>query len=597
MPINLKPKRQPLAKRLERRARIVSLLKTWIPRLSVALYFVGLGWLLLLPHDQYNKETYVSENALLPAQINVYYGFSDINVAKEYQSKIEERLNQSSLEKARFIETELRAAGFRATIQKFSSPIPHPDDVQQGVNAFGIYHAPRSDGTESLVLSAPWVSRDGRDNINGISLLLSVARMFKRHTYWSKDIIILVTDDGLAGTQAWLDVYHGEQGSHMYPVMPRAGAIQAAVNLDFPGTSEYDSLGIFFEGVNGQLPNLDLVNTVVRVARVTSQIPVTLHDVPEAALRGVAESLGSYFASLSNMLYTMRYQALGHPTGDHGLYLRYKIDAITLYGVPATSGATFGFHRIGALIESTFRSLNNLLEHFHQSFFFYFLSDQERYVSIGMYMPPVILFACSLVFDSLVLWGSSTIPVATGSSNPEQDKDARPQVPFPYSTSRRELAPAFAVLVLAHAAGVLVFFVMRPAFTVWGETWVGDGMIHAGHPPQTHHCRPHLRFRPHRFHHPDPPGRHDPRRVQQRLACPQITQPGLRRYEHRCRQSHKLQPLHCHRPHCHPPLPRPPAHRLPVRHGRPGRLARRAQPPRPAAPRRRRVRHEYRTGR
>lgn len=32
------------------------------------------------------------------------------------------------------------------------------------------------------------------------------------HTYWSKDIIILVTDDGVAGTQAWLDAYHGEQG-------------------------------------------------------------------------------------------------------------------------------------------------------------------------------------------------------------------------------------------------------------------------------------------------------------------------------------------------------------------------------------------------
>lgn len=77
------------------------------------------------------------------------------------------------------------------------------------------------------------------------------------------------------------------------------------------------------EGVNGQLPNLDLVNTVVRVARITSQIPVTLHDERVPTIYGQAALQESYISSLKSMLYTMRYQALGHPTGDHGLYLRY----------------------------------------------------------------------------------------------------------------------------------------------------------------------------------------------------------------------------------------------------------------------------------
>ncbi|RUS22965.1 Gaa1-like protein [Endogone sp. FLAS-F59071] len=510
--------RLPLEKRLERRAYIISLLNTWVPRLSVALYFVALAWLLLLPYDQYNKKTYMSENALLPAQINVYYGFNEINDANDYRNKIEQIQYGSNLEKAQFIETELRGAGFHSAIQNFSSPFSRSDTAMfvpitpfhQGVNAVGIYHAPRSDGTESLVLSAPWVSRDSKANINGVAVLLSIARMFKRHTYWSKDIIILVTDDGVAGTQAWLDAYHGEQGSPLSPVMPRAGAIQAGVNLDFSGTGEYESVGIFFEGVNGQLPNLDLVNTVVRVARITSQIPVTLHDERMPTMHGQAGLQESYLTSLKSMLYTMRYQALGHPTGDHGLYLRYKIDAITLYGVPATSGATFGFHRIGAyglrrslsyntschcsLVESTFRSLNNLLEHFHQSFFFYFLSGPERYVSIGMYMPPVILFACSLVFDisftddlikcdgyglvvvaqmALFLIHDHFIPIfhhyALQHYRPTTpEKDTKPQVPLAYSSSRRILAPAFFVMFLAHAAGLLVFFIMRPASLVGG---------------------------------------------------------------------------------------------------------------------------------
>lgn len=28
--------------------------------------------------------------------------------------------------------------------------------------------------------------------------------------------------------------------------MPRSGAIQAAINMDFPGTREYESLSIYF---------------------------------------------------------------------------------------------------------------------------------------------------------------------------------------------------------------------------------------------------------------------------------------------------------------------------------------------------------------
>ena len=56
------------------------------------------------------------------------------------------------------------------------------------------------------------------------------------------------------------------------------------------------------------------------------------------------------------------------------------------------------------VIEGIFRSLNNLLEQFHQSFFFYLLPESQRYVSIGMFMPP---FGCLLLgpaIMAIVLW-------------------------------------------------------------------------------------------------------------------------------------------------------------------------------------------------
>ena len=49
------------------------------------------------------------------------------------------------------------------------------------------------------------------------------------------------------------------------------------------------------------------------------------------------------------------------------------------------------------VVEGIFRSLNNLLERFHQSFFFYLLPATDRYVSIGLYMPPFGLLALPVV--------------------------------------------------------------------------------------------------------------------------------------------------------------------------------------------------------
>lgn len=42
-----------------------------------------------------------------------------------------------------------------------------------------------------------------------MAVMLSLAKLFKRNVYWSKDVILLTTDCGMAGAQAWVDAYHG----------------------------------------------------------------------------------------------------------------------------------------------------------------------------------------------------------------------------------------------------------------------------------------------------------------------------------------------------------------------------------------------------
>lgn len=62
---------------------------------------------------------------------------------------------------------------------------------------------------------------------------------------------------------------------------------------------------------------------------------------------------------------------------------------------------------MGRVIESTFRSLNNLLEHLHQSFFFYLLMQANRFVSIGTYLPSAMLVAVNFTLMAIALWVQS----------------------------------------------------------------------------------------------------------------------------------------------------------------------------------------------
>lgn len=73
--------------------------------------------------------------------------------------------------------------------------------------------------------------------------------------------------------------------------------------------------------MNGQLPNLDLINTIVAVVeRSNLPIAITLHDTTKHPFSDIKDN--EYLRSLFNMLNSMRFLVLGHPSSDAGLYLR-----------------------------------------------------------------------------------------------------------------------------------------------------------------------------------------------------------------------------------------------------------------------------------
>ncbi|KAF9100098.1 Glycosyl phosphatidyl inositol protein transamidase complex subunit [Mortierella sp. AD031] len=430
---------------------------------------VSFFWLLALPHQDYSKRTYVSENALMPGSANVQFDWNDNLAAEAYRDVVQSIASLPSIERAQALKQQFAAIGLKSATQNYT--LNTSTESLHGVNTYAVFYAPRSDGTEAIVLSASWTSRDKTTNTNGIAILLALGKMFKRGSHFSKDIVFVVSDGEAEGLQAWLKAYHGNEESTYErteeALRVRSGAIQAALNLDFAGTGDYNAIGIFFEGVNGQLPNLDMINMINWIAQGIAPVELTLHDELVPYTDNMTKN---YLNSLRKMLYQMKYQAVGTPTGNHGLYLKYKIDAITLYGIdkPGWHSHRFNLHRIGHLLESSVRSLNNLLEHLHQSFFFYLLSDVKRYTSIGLYMPPVIILGVSFIFQALSLWGlSGDLPLEL-----ESIADGRKDIPvaLPYSRRSRNFKVASSTMGMAVVAGAATFCLLTTEFGLMGET-------------------------------------------------------------------------------------------------------------------------------
>lgn len=63
-------------------------------------------------------------------------------------------------------------------------------------------------------------------------------------------------------------------------------------------------------------------------------------------------------------------------------------------------------------IESTFRSLNNLLERLHQSFFLYVMTSVDTFISVGNYLAAPVLVSAGLTFTGFLLWGADGSPKA-----------------------------------------------------------------------------------------------------------------------------------------------------------------------------------------
>ncbi|KAL9127178.1 MAG: hypothetical protein Q9217_003886 [Psora testacea] len=446
------------------------------PYLSTLLIIVGIVWLLLLPLNEYSRHTYISENALLPGQVHTYFGGSEQQIFNAYKYEIQDVARKAQEDISTKLGEIFESAGLRPARQKYEYQAA--GETYRGENVYAILRAPRGDATEAIALVAAWTNMEGQLNVNGVALALSLARYFKRWSLWSKDIVVLITSDSRAGPQAWVDAYHDEHvPASVSPLPIKSGALQGAVVVDNALDHHFDSLHIVYDGINGQLPNLDLFNTAVSIASGQMGIGV--------ALQRMWKHDDSYPERLRTMLRGMVSQGLGHSSGPHSSFIPYHIDAITLQAVgdgPQDEMA------MGRVVESLFRSLNNLLEHFHQSFFLYLLMQADRFVSIGTYLPSAMLVAVNFSVMAIALWIRSGRPPAPKIASTMPGKDEKPDIEFvegngvtaiaPKETltiQERELFIPLAFVTLVHFLGIIPLYtfnnfsgeILTDQFVMW----------------------------------------------------------------------------------------------------------------------------------
>ncbi|EPQ58341.1 Gaa1-domain-containing protein, partial [Gloeophyllum trabeum ATCC 11539] len=468
--------------RIQRRRALSATLWKRLPYIKVTLLVVGLLWMLLIPLPMLSQGTYIDENALQPGQVSTYWDWNDVHRADRYLDQIDEwiRNNISSSERADLLVTELHKLGLPAASQSYKYRKGSEVRTIEGVNVYAVSSSPRASGAEAMVISASWLSRtgegDGTINSRGVATVLALAAFLKKHALWAKDLIFVISDGYMDGMHAWLSAYHGSLQSNLQvePLTLSSGVIWTALNIDYPGHS-FSHLGFFIEGLNGRLPNQDLINSCQIISRYTGGVPILLYDhfepseFPSKDVLGLPPWLPSvvrdnndfkeFAYRAKNVFRHVGYQARGMASGVHGLFHQFRIDAITLFAEPAPG--PHGFHAIGRVIESSLRTTNNLLERLHASFFFYIMTSPYTFMKIGMYLPSAILISVSMMFGGISEW----ISAGWRQLPPEQADAKDEKTPRPHSGGRwtrrsRPVLAALSIVLYTHAFGLVVFLAL-----------------------------------------------------------------------------------------------------------------------------------------
>jgi len=411
-------------------------------------FLAALVYVFLYPASFISRKTYYSENALLVGSAHSNFQYAHAKYAIQI-SKLFCEAHDNSRE---FLKRTLHSLGFEVTKQQ-----PHNNNNNNyNNNVYAIFRAPKGSGKESIALSSPLFVGKSCDNLG---LVVSLLRMLSQAKWLHHDLVFIghyynATNASTAGTgpsylsSLFKNLYNSNDtntssGDDMTDsdmlVVNNAGVIREAIHVDFATfavPSHTLQLAIQCEGINGEQPNLDLVNVItgyakgVGVQQVSTTGKVLTFDGAEADVDPIYTYLTSrdrFYAPLSptHRQWLAQYLNLWRglwnlvkswSTGLHGQFRAKSAHSVTLgntakqeayastnylnnFGDQLLENRERNMLLVGQVVESTVRSMNSLIEKLHQSFFMYFMMSEEKFVGFEDFFATMWLFTLPFVIQ------------------------------------------------------------------------------------------------------------------------------------------------------------------------------------------------------
>jgi hypothetical protein len=223
------------------------------------------------------------------------------------------------------------------------------------------WRAPRGNGKESILLGATHTPENEQ-------LLTSIMKHIVNAKWLHHDIIIFLY----------------KENAEFDPSFSSHGIIRQAIFLDFD-SFDFAKILIGTEGYNGQLPNLDFLNTAVWY--------LTKNGFPvDFSKRDF--SVGPKYDTLIHHFWNL---LKSEPTGRHADFRKYGTHALTLRGL-GVSDSKQNMENIGSALIGTIRCLNNLIEQLHHSYFQYFMINSHQFMGFDEFLPNLLMFMGSVLF-------------------------------------------------------------------------------------------------------------------------------------------------------------------------------------------------------
>jgi GPI-anchor transamidase subunit GAA1 len=104
------------------------------------------------------------------------------------------------------------------------------------------------------------------------------------------------------------------------------------------------------------------------------------------------------------------------------------------------------------------RTMNNLLERLHASFFFYIMTGSQRFLKIGFFLPSAILISVAMMFHGLSTWVDAAWIIDSEPTEKETWPLSATPLSIKWKNRRRPVIPVLGIMISTHFLGLLLFW-------------------------------------------------------------------------------------------------------------------------------------------